>query len=149
MSITVARDALVNLLNSDAYFGTGHAGVNYHILEQAPGPGIVVSWVKLTNTLETEASALGRFARRLVWTLLLDVFVKDEGDADLLMDRVHDNLDTINLLLYENPTLADTVEIITEVRAFRTPGEARSAGGAVWLPFTVELDVWQWQQPGI
>jgi hypothetical protein len=145
VSSSALTAAYVTMLGAASAFGSDAVGEDYSVLESASGVAVVVQWTGLESEPQTMTS-WGRTTRRNVWTMTFEMFSKDTNDpAKIIADRKRMVDVTMNVLLADETAqgLADRVRTI---RAARTPGEARVAGGALWSPATLEAEVEVWEQ---
>ena len=143
MPIVDIKDALVDILSGSDAFGQGGAGTNYDVLETTSGSAVVLSWTNLSSS--QVGYTIGNTER--LWTFSAEIYLKDEGDPDELMNKPFGAIDTIVQTLEQNPTLNGTASGVTAIRAFHRPSKFREVvdvGGFVWLLFNIELDVLEW-----
>ncbi len=138
MSGSAMADALITMLSATSCFGASMVSKNsYQILEQSTGSAAIVVW----RNFNTVSAAFGNpTAKDIVWTLEVTAFCKDTGDPQTLLDKTFAAVDVILNCLKADDTLQGTAENVVAIRGSRKPDEIVEAGGAVWLPISVEVD---------
>ncbi len=132
---TLQRDAIIEILNDPAYLGPRHADKTFQVIEQVP-VSVVVGWRDFSARPRTHGNPA---PIDMQFVFALTCFVRDEGDTGLTLDRVSDTIDLIILALYNNQTLNDTCQKVTEIHATRVPGQSRVINGATWLGYDVDV----------
>ena len=142
MSASAIADALVTMLSATSALGTGSVATNYSVLESSSGSCAVVGWTGFTSNPDTFGDPRERSCQ---WTMLIQGFVKDEGDPVATMNRVLATVDTIQAVINSDDTLQGTVEETLQLRGDRDPDTAVLTGGMTWLPLRVEVDCQEYQ----
>jgi hypothetical protein len=135
MSASAIADGIITNLNAASVLGSGGASKNYEVMELTSGCCAVVGWTGGVSTPVT----FGTPAQR-GWTHTIEAYIKDTGDHPAVMKNNFALVDKLIATIESDLSLQGTVQIVSEVRARRTPGEAVSLGGMTWYPMVVELD---------
>ena len=144
MSGSAMADALITMLSATSCFGASMVSKNsYQILEQASGSAAIVVWRNFTSVPTAFGNAT---AKDIVWTFEVTAFCKDTGDPQTLLNMTFAAVDVILNCLKADDTLQGTAENVVTIRGSRKPDEIVSAGGATWLPISVEVDAKEFYQ---
>jgi hypothetical protein len=143
MPIVDIKNALINTLSGSDAFGADGVSTSYDVLESPSGSAVVISWTNLS----AQPAGYSIDNRQRVWTFSAEIYLKDDGDPQALLDKPFEAIDVIVSTLEKDPTLGGTSGGVTDIRAFHRPSKFREVvdvGGFVWLLFNIELDVVEW-----
>jgi len=83
----------------------------------------------------------GAYSAQDNWTFLVQLFLRDTGRAEDVLQRTYSVPQLVLDSLKSDPTLQDTCIKIDTIGARMTPGEAATIGGHSWIevPFTIQV----------
>lgn len=134
------KDALITNLGAASVFGSNQVATHYHVMEQTSACCCVIRWAGYNN----EAMTFGN-NRTAQWDFVAEIKLKDTGDPYSLMNNSFGLIDTVISSLKSDDTLQGQCKAIGAVSATRAePGTFDEAGGAMWLPIDVNIEVLVW-----
>ncbi len=129
-------DALVTMLTATSVFGASMvAKSNYLVLEQSSGSCAVVSFTAVDTRVDAHAHGLQR-----IWENNVEIFIRDTGDADTVLNRIYSAVDATLLCLESDDTIQGQVSEVVSTNIRRDRNRFVEAGGATWLPIEVSLE---------
>jgi len=127
-------NAIINNLSAGSALGACTVGKDYAVLERNE-ISAVVGWSKLVSSVNVFGGS-----RQRIWTHSIQVYIKDNTNASVMMDSNLTVIPKIVSSLESDLTLQNTVDAVNQIRAVRRPGDALEIGELVYLTIDIEVD---------
>lgn len=133
-------EGIITNLSAASVLDTGHAGLDYSLINMFNEPVAIVGWTNMGPSEEaTFSGAVDRPIR-----FVSELFFKDTGNACALMSDTLTVTNKVISSIESDWNLQDTVEKVMSVTATKPTGEAAEIGGLPTIMVTVNIDVLTW-----
>jgi len=131
-------DQLVSIFSASTLFGNYISKNSYAIMESSNDVAMKISFTGYDGAFTT----FGNGEPSDNWRFRLEVYVRDTGVAEVVLDTIWSINDKVISALKANPTINDTVDQIIRVNAEHNPQTGITfPGGATWIPIMYTLEV--------